>query len=260
MAPKHLPARLRAALPNERIVTVLQNIDTLYWRTLGENATALSMGGNTLCVFNSTPLEKYESYRLCLEEWNSARSESVDFAPAVYNVIFSLARTLGFRLNFAHNGTQPKLLSDFLPEVITVEEEANEVFAPAKLAAEFAGPGAMRRRVEQIRAELVGRLDEQACVYVAAANRFYVREFRLPHIAAEAARFLYRACAGVPRSLQARKRDDALAGLGSQLLCPGKRENIHHAGDELYQSYIEGRTTSAAIRKLFLNAEADLRG
>src|SRR5258708_13531500 len=112
---------VKETLPSDSVLTILQNVDALYWQAVRENAAAVATGTETVCVFNSSPLEKYESYRLCLERWNS--DEQTDFAPAVHNVIFSLARALGFRLDSPTNGTQPKYLSDSLPDVVNVAEE-----------------------------------------------------------------------------------------------------------------------------------------
>src|SRR5579859_6081995 len=70
LAPQHLPALLRQRLPEERLLTVLQNVDALYWRAAGEasdHVEAVAVGEDVLCVFNATPLEKYENYRLCLD-------------------------------------------------------------------------------------------------------------------------------------------------------------------------------------------------
>jgi len=124
LAPQHLPRLLAESLAEERTLSVLQNVDALYWHAVSENAGAVSIGDRTICVFNSTPLEKYESYRLCFERWNNAVDDGPDFTPAVHNLIFSLARCLGFSLNSPRNGTQPKFLSDSLPEVVTVNDIA----------------------------------------------------------------------------------------------------------------------------------------
>jgi uncharacterized iron-regulated protein len=254
MAQQHLPAKLRKLLPDEPILTVLQNIDGLYWHALKENAQALSIADDMICVFNSSPLEKYESYRLCLERWNAAGDDPPDFAPAVYNLIFSLARCLGFRLDSPHNGSQPKFLADSVPEVISVGQNADELFGPTKLAAELVGPGPVRRRIEQVRCELINRLEEHGCVYIPAANRLYVREFRLSEIAAEAARFLHHACAGLRfRKLANTQIEDALSYLGSRLLCPGHAEAvIDEFGESLYQAYLGGKLTRADLRQIFL--------
>jgi len=66
LAPQHLPRGLRERLPEQRLVTVLQNVDALYWKAAGvrqEGVEAVCVNDDVVCVFNSTPLEKYESYR-----------------------------------------------------------------------------------------------------------------------------------------------------------------------------------------------------
>ena len=87
LAPQHLPALLSEQLPQESILTLLQNVDALYWRAAGEARDRVEavlvrqevrqdVRENVLCVFNATPLEKYENYRLCLDRWR--RSDSDD--------------------------------------------------------------------------------------------------------------------------------------------------------------------------------------
>ncbi len=98
LAPTHLPAELASLLPHERVLTVLQNLDNLYWRAAGERKAtveAVRVDENTICVFNSTPLEKYESYRLYLERWRCERAQPDDLAPVFYNLIDALLRFLG---------------------------------------------------------------------------------------------------------------------------------------------------------------------
>ena len=70
-----------------------------------------------VCVFNSTPLEKYENYRLHLSRWGRTDEEGPDLAPTVYNLIDSLVRFLDINRYSSHNGTQPKFLVDLMPEV-----------------------------------------------------------------------------------------------------------------------------------------------
>ena len=85
LAPGHLPRALRQQLPREKILTVLQNIDALYWRAAGERkdkVEAVRVSGDVLCVFNATPLEKYESYRLFLDQWSRC-DDAPDFAPTM---------------------------------------------------------------------------------------------------------------------------------------------------------------------------------
>jgi len=227
MAPQHLPALLQDKLLNERCLTVLQNIDSLYWDAMGQQAQAVSLSDDAVCVFNCSPLEKYESYRLCLERWNSAPSDDLpDYTPAVHNLIFSLARSLGFRLDSPHNGTQPKFLADSLPEVVSVNEKA-------EVLQEFTSE----------------------CSYVPQTNTVFIREFNMFAVAAEATRFLHYACAGkIGQSSTNPKAEEILAHFGARLLCPGTSGN-HGGGDsgqELYERYLAGEITTAAIRRMFL--------
>jgi Haem-binding uptake, Tiki superfamily, ChaN len=72
LAPEHLPRLLREALPGERVLTVLQNVDALYWQ-IAEGAEThpepVSISKDVVCVFNASPLQKYESYQEYLERW-----------------------------------------------------------------------------------------------------------------------------------------------------------------------------------------------
>lgn len=239
LAPQHLPKLIRQNLPGDCLVTVLQNVDALYWKAVGEDAAAVSIGQDAVCVFNSSPLEKYESYRLCLERWNS--DDQTDFAPAVYNVIFSLAKTLAFRLDSPHNGTQPKYLTDSLPEVVNVLEATIEDFEL------FAAGDATQSRATKA-------IDSGGCYYLPDSNQFFIREFNMPHVAAEAARFLRHACRGMEQSANSSALEAALARFGARLLCPEAAGDPGASvdGDELYQSYVSGKLSRAAVRKMFL--------
>jgi len=234
MAPQHLPRIIAEAAPGAHILTVLQSVDALYWQAVGEPAAAVSIGDSTVCVFNSSPLEKCESYRLCFEKWNGAVDDLPDFAPAVYNLIFSLAKSLGFRLDSPRNGTQPKFLADSLPEVVSVTEAASVADQEARPA-----------------------LEERGCVYVPASNTFFVREFQMSQAAREASRFLHHACRGTrtPAGSGSRQLEDALAHFGSRLLCPAVGCDSgadSEAGEGLYQAYIAGKVNKAALRRAFL--------
>ena len=82
LATNHLPARVRAILDRKEIhlreLLVIQNIDTLYWKlqeTGHGEARAVQVRDGCFCVFNATPIEKYESFRQylhrCIEEDSS---------------------------------------------------------------------------------------------------------------------------------------------------------------------------------------------
>ena len=71
LAPEHLPQLVRKVLPGERVLTVLQNVDSLYWQLAEGDSIppSVAISEDVLCVFNASPLEKYETYREYLERW-----------------------------------------------------------------------------------------------------------------------------------------------------------------------------------------------
>lgn len=295
LAPGHLPRALRKQLPGTRILTVLQNVDALYWRAAGERADkveAVRVSDDVLCVFNSTPLEKYESYRLCLDQWKRCDS-GPDFAPTIYNLIDSLASFLEMNRYSPHNGTQPKFLVDMLPEVYGGASDA------------------MLRRLlsrkgmtEQEWEAMLASVEQQGSSYLPQVNAFYVREFQMMHAAEDATRFLHHACQGLPRRLNgakgngasensatadlfyARVIEHAVAYFGSRVLYPARptpepdsyplsraacekaaqaairadaekfestaQDWGYRMGNQIYNAYLAGQVKPGALRRLFL--------
>ena len=189
-APGHLPRVLRKEMPATRILTILQNVDALYWRAAGERADkveAVRVKDDVLCVFNATPLEKYESYRLFLDQWSRCDS-GPDFAPTIYNLIDSLASFLEINRYSAHNGTQPKFLVDMLPEV---HGSSSDAMLRRLLSRKGIG--------EQELETMLASVQERGSAYLSEVNAFYVREFHMMHAAEDATRFLHQACRGLPR-------------------------------------------------------------
>lgn len=239
LAPSHLPAELRALMPGAKILTVLQNVDALYWRAAGErtdSVEAVRVNEDVICLFNSTPLEKYESYRLCLDQWSRC-DDAPDFAPTIYNLVDSLACFLEINRYSPHNSTQPKFLVDMLPEVCGGTSDA------------------MLRRLlsrkhlcDAERSAVLSRLEQCGSAYVPEQNAFYIRKFQMMHAAEDAARFLHHACQGLPAREQdaasspsdgdehgarqraldrfyARVMEHAVAYFGSRVLYPSRPAN-----------------------------------
>ena len=195
LAPGHLPRVLRKEVPDAGILTVLQNIDALYWRAAGERADkveAVRVNDDVLCVFNATPLEKYESYRLFLDQWSRCDS-GPDFAPTIYNLIDSLASFLEINRYSPHNGTQPKFLIDMLPEV-----HGNS--SDAMLRRLLSRKGIAGQQLEA----MLASVEERGSAYFPQVNAFHIREFQMMHAAEDAARFLHHACRGLPDRLNGR--------------------------------------------------------
>ena len=240
LAPNHIPELLRGLLPDEKVVTVLQNVDPLYWKAAGEQreqVEAVKVRENVVCVFNSTPLEKYESYRLCLDRWSREDAAAPDFGPTVYNLIDGLARFLNINSCSAHNGRQPKFLVDLMPEVYCrSSDEMLHKLLQRRIAA------------EPDRKAIRARLAEQGSAYLPAMNSIYVTDFQMAHVAEEAASFLHHACRGLASKsgegnggnsepeerFYTRVLEHALAYFGSRVLYPA-RPPVREAG--LYALY-----------------------
>jgi Haem-binding uptake, Tiki superfamily, ChaN len=290
LAPKHLPRALREQLPQEKVLTVLQNVDALYWQAAGEQREVqwVRVEDDVVCVFNSTPLEKYENYRLCLSRW-SQEEDGVDVAPTIYNLIDGLLRFLDINRYSSQNGTQPKFLVDLLPEIYCGSSDARLRHLLLRATGE-------EKKLET----MLQRVEDRGSVYLPAINAFYLREFHMMFAAEEAARFLHHACRGLPllrngsavaASAQtdrfyARTMEHALAYFGSRVLYPARpavkndnsdltraacdqmAQNAAHAdrarfdsmaqklgytlGSELYDSYLAGRVSRSVLRRLFL--------
>jgi len=202
LAPAHLPRALQEEMPGAKVLTVLQNIDALYWRAAGERADkveAVRVNDDVICVFNATPLEKYESYRLFLDQWSRC-DDGPDFAPTIYNLIDSLARFLEINRYSPHNGTQPKFLVDMLPEVYGGTSDA------------MLGRLLSRKGIsEQDRESLLTSVERRGSAYLPQVNAFYIREFQMMHAAEDITRFLHHACQGLPRRLNGQSMEDVVA-------------------------------------------------
>jgi heme-binding uptake protein ChaN (Tiki superfamily) len=280
LAPQHLPRAIRETLPNDHALTILQNVDALYWRAAGEQqerVEAVKVSRDVVCVFNSTPLEKYENYRLHLTRW-SRDGDEPDLAPTIYNLIESLMRFLEIDGHCSHNGTQPKFLMDSLPEVCSGGSDSY-----------------LRQQLKPRSAEeaegILSFFEDRGSCYLPESNSFHVREFRMVYAAEEAARFLHHACRGLPAMTRAsnpsaagdrfftRVLENSLGYFGSRVLYPARAviddsegcdweracpsndwENFQAStellgymmGRALYDTYVKATVGRATIRRLFL--------
>jgi hypothetical protein len=293
LAPAHLPRLLRKQLPESKILTVLQNVDALYWRAAGERADKIDgvrVSDGVICVFNATPLEKYESYRVFLDQWSRC-SDGPDFAPTIYNLIDSLASFLEINRYSPHNGTQPKFLVDLMPEVYGESSGATLQRLLSRKAVN-----------EQDRHLMLRQVEERGSAYLPQVNAFYVREFQMMQAAEDAARFLHHACQGLPHRLNGDSMDGAcelraldqfyakviehaVAYFGSRVLYPARpaldagdatplsraalgkaaesavrsgdtavvaQEFGYRIGSQSYDAYLAGAVPLGGLRRLFL--------
>jgi Haem-binding uptake, Tiki superfamily, ChaN len=187
LAPNHLPHWLRLLRPQDRILTILQNVDELYWKAAGElsdSIHAVQVADDVLCVFNATPLEKYESYRIYLGKWRTAPSQP-DLAPTFYNLVDVFLRSMGLEQYSPAAGSHASALAEDYPEVHARAGMAEF----EKLLARKAVPSAERRPVLE-------KLRRQGCVYSPRHNLLLVKRFQLANAAEEAVRFVQSECRG----------------------------------------------------------------
>ena len=241
LAPTHLPQEIRSSIPGERVLTVLQNIDALYWLAAGElrgNVEAVRVAKDIVCVFNATPLEKYESYRLCIERWMREPAERPDFTVSVYNLVGALTRAMSIDSYSSHNGTQPHFLVDQLPEIVVRSTaQAVRVLDRKRLTPE-----------EVTAAE--EELSQGGMAYVESLNIILVTRWELSGAAEAVARFVHCACRGIPAEpadvapqapedrFYSRVMEVALADFGARVLYP-TRPPAREA--DLYYLYGESR-------------------
>jgi hypothetical protein len=221
-APTHLPRMVSELRPSDKVVTVLQNVDSLYWLSAGEPddlVEAVEVSDDVVCVFSATPLEKYEHYRLCIERWKLFHSGKLDLAPSFYNLIGSLFQFLNVN-PYATGGVRgPEFLVDCFPEVwnVSSEEQLERLLA---------------RRLSTRGSEVRKTLSQQGSCFIPERNVIIAREFRMPWAAEQAARFVHSVCRGASRKpiglsvedmFYAKVMETALAFLGSKVLCPSRK-------------------------------------
>jgi hypothetical protein len=247
LAPQHLPKLVRTALPDLRTLVVLQNVDPLYWQASGEALDAVhavQVEDATVCVFNATPLEKYESYRQCIDGWRQERTGAPDVTPTFYNLIDALVRFLD--VNLCSSMKDVRFLRGMLPEVLSVpnSETVRQLMTGPQRASLSAGP-AVRQTLRRAEIDLVrARLDEAGCCYVPTLNNLLVKQFEMRFAAEEAARFV---CSsgwgdvGIAPAAQVGEAAfyrsclmHALVEYGSRVLCPGRAPIREY---ELYSLY-----------------------
>jgi hypothetical protein len=185
LAPNHLPYWLRLLRPRDHVLTVLQNLDELYWKAAGElsdNVHGVQVARDVLCIFNATPLEKYESYRIYIDKWRTAPGQP-DLAPTFYNLVDTFMRSMGLEQYSPATGSHPSALIEDYPGVYlrTGDNEFDKLLAGRKI------PVAERRPV-------LDKLRQHGCVYSPKHNLLLIKRFQLANAAEEAVRFVQYEC------------------------------------------------------------------
>jgi hypothetical protein len=186
LAPQHLPAHVRSLIPRFQVLTILQNLDPLYWKAADEpgHVKYVKVQPDVVCVFNASPLEKYESYRLCLEQWKREKREA-DFAPSFYNLIDALAEFLRVDKAASTANSQPEYFYDIVPEICC----RSSIGAIRKILHR-------KRATEQEIRDAVDRIERGGSAYVQRLNALFATRYELSSAGEEVSRFLYAVCRG----------------------------------------------------------------
>jgi hypothetical protein len=257
LATSHLPAAVRRELTRvnleRRSVRVLQNLEDVYWELVSrgqEHADTAEVGRNVYCVFNASPIEKYEAYRHTLERWNQDRPDDaeLDLAPTVHNMIDTILKFLGVdKYGRGGAGRRPAgtgasvngFLVDLYPEVYSQIDLAGlkRLLRAQKIS----------RRVV---AEILEHVHRNGSCYIPAANAIYIGTFSLVHAGEEAAHFVNHALRGdiakppAESSAQAdlfygAVMEEALGFFGSKVIDPSRNHFFETETRFKYEEFCE---------------------
>jgi len=251
LASSHLPAAVRQALARmnleRRSVRVLQNLEEVYWQLLSqgrEHADTALVGRNVFCVFNVSPLEKYEAYRQTLERWNQERPDDaeLDLTPTIHNMIDTILKFLGVnkyrRAAAGRDGAGPGFVVDAYPEVYS----RVETLSLERLLRSQKVPRADI-------AEIVEHLKRRGSCYIPSVNAIFIGTFSLVHGGEEAAHFVNHLLRGgvgrAPQGTRSRAGafygaviDEALGFFGSKIIDPSRN---HFFETKFYRYYRKSR-------------------
>jgi hypothetical protein len=225
LAPQHLPALLQQKLPAEPLLTVLQNVDALYWRAAGEardHVEAVQVrkdARETFSACSTQPRSRNTKTTGSASTAGDAIDDSApDLGPTLYNLIDGLVRFLGINQYSPHNTTQPRLLVDLMPEVYSRSSDA----LLRRLLSRKGFTTEQRR-------SLLRRVSDRGSVYLAPINAVYVRQFGMTSAAEDATRFLHQACRGLPNLINGKAATRRSAPNGAPVAALLDRDGAFYA-------------------------------
>jgi len=252
LARNHLPRKvithLQARGLERRGVIVLQNLEEVYWQLAErgqEQVDVVTLGPGRYCVFNTSPIAKYEAYRRTLEVWqgDADDQDDVDLTSTVYNMIDTILKFLRVD-KYTHfvnrNGRSRDFLVDIYPEVYSGLDDGE--VRRLLLAHEFSPDEAE---------EVAGYVAQHGSCYVPRINAIFIGQLNMVHAGEEAAHFVNLALKGEiydAAPLEMPQHDlfytgvleEALGFFGSKLIDPGRN---HFFETAFYQFYRKDRET-----------------
>jgi hypothetical protein len=244
LAAGHLPARVRELLRaknlERRDLVVVQNIERIYWELAEEghqHVDVVRCSPSSYCVFNASPLAKYESYRQTIDRWKaeSVDEAELDLTPTIYSMVDRILRFLRldkYKHCLQREGSFLELLVDAFPEVYSNMdlEQFQDVLRASELNA---------TQMSEVNYH-VGR---NGSCYVPQLNAIFIGKFNLVHGGEEASHFVNMALKGEIYERGGRKYpqadlfyvtvlEEALGFFGSKLIDPSRN---HFFETEFYR-------------------------
>ncbi len=246
----HLPGLVRQNLRQKgverRSMIVLQNLEEVYWQLAErglQQSDVVRLAPDAFCVFNASPLGKYEAYRQVLDRWKGENEDesAVDLTPTVYNIIDTILDFLKVnKYTYCLRGEErcTEFLVDAFPEV----------YGPGETATFRRILRGNRFTAEEIQA-ILDHVDKKGSCFVPRLNALFLGRFDLAHAGEEAAHFvnlclkreLYEESpADLPQHdlFYGQVLEEALAFFGSKLIVPSRN---HFFETEFYQYYRKSR-------------------
>ncbi len=246
----HLPGKvlrnLRRKGLERRSLIVLQNLEGIYWQLPErglQQAEVVRLAPDAFCVFNASPLGKYEAYRQVLDRWKGENEDesAVDLTPTLYNIIDTI---LGFLKvdKYTYCLSRESRCTEFLVDAYP------EVYGPGEA-------GAFRRILRGSRFSpeetdaILEHVRKKGSCFVPRINAIFLGQFDLAHGGEEAAHFVNlclkrelheESPSDLPQHdlFYGQVMEEALAFFGSKLIVPSRN---HFFETEFYQYYGKDR-------------------
>lgn len=244
LATGHLPGRVRELLRERNLerrdMVIVQNIEHLYWQLAERghhHADAVRCAPSRYCVFNTSPLAKYEAYRQTIERWKveGEDDDQLDLTPTIYNMIDTILKFLRVdKYRRTVRGTRRTPLVDLFPEVYS---DVDMSWFRRTLRESGFDPD----EIEEVKFHV----DRNGSCYIPRINAVYIGQFNLVHGGEEAAHFVNMALRGqlfdesderLPRAdlFYVSVLEEALGFFGSKLIDPSRN---HFFETEFYRLY-----------------------
>jgi hypothetical protein len=183
LASKHLPNRVRTLLEEggiaRREVLILQNVDEIYWKLQKrgmEDVRSVRLNPQKYCIFNSTPIEKYESFRQYLHKCIDEDATGV-WTQFVHSLIDITMEFVDLKRDDYLLDALPKVYSKVSPSRLP------------QLLARLSIPAGQARLT-------LDHFQENGTSYVPELNSIFIHRLQLTSAAEESTRFVHQLCRG----------------------------------------------------------------